>query len=59
MCIRDRTAADVLVEINMAGEESKFGILPEQAEEFIRELANLGNIRAVSYTHLIVCEIAA
>ena len=37
--------ADVLVEINMAGEESKFGILPEQAEEFIRELANLGNIR--------------
>ena len=37
--------ADVLVEINMAGEESKFGIVPEQAEEFIRELANLGNIR--------------
>ncbi len=37
--------ADVLVEINMAREESKFGILPEQAEEFIRELANLGNIR--------------
>lgn len=37
--------ADVLVEINMSGEESKFGILPEQAEEFIRELANLGNIR--------------
>ena len=37
--------ADVLFEINMAREESKFGILPEQAEEFIRELANLGNIR--------------
>ncbi len=37
--------ADVLVEINIAGEESKFGIAPEETENFIRELATFGNIR--------------
>lgn len=36
---------DVLVEINMAKEESKFGIMPEDAESFIRSLAALENIR--------------
>lgn len=37
--------ADVLVEVNMAKEESKFGIAPEDTEKFIKELANFGNIR--------------
>lgn len=35
----------VLVEVNMAKEESKFGIMPEEAEDFIREISSLSNIR--------------
>ncbi len=50
--IEKRAAADgilmpVLVEINSAGEESKDGIAPECAEEFIRELS--------AYPHISVC----
>ena len=37
--------ADILVEINMAKEESKFGIMSEEAESFITELSKLENIR--------------
>lgn len=36
---------DVLVEVNAAGEESKFGIRPEETEGFIRELSELKAIR--------------
>ena len=36
---------DVLVEVNMADEESKFGVKPEETESFIRELALMDNIR--------------
>lgn len=36
---------DVLVEVNMADEESKFGVKPEETENFIRELALMDNIR--------------
>ena len=36
---------DILVEINMAKEESKFGILPEDAPAFVEELSKLDNIR--------------
>ncbi|MBU5464752.1 YggS family pyridoxal phosphate-dependent enzyme [Anaerotignum sp. MSJ-24] len=36
---------DVLVEVNMADEESKFGVKPEETEGFIRELALMDNIR--------------
>lgn len=35
----------VLVEVNMAGEESKFGVRPEETEAFIREISVLPNIR--------------
>ena len=35
----------VLVEVNMADEESKFGVKPEETEGFIRELALMDNIR--------------
>lgn len=35
---------DVLVEVNMADEESKFGVKPEETESFIRELALMDNI---------------
>ncbi|MDO4297245.1 MAG: YggS family pyridoxal phosphate-dependent enzyme [Lachnospiraceae bacterium] len=34
----------VLVEVNMAGEESKFGITPEETEAFIREISILPHI---------------
>ena len=36
---------DVLVEVNMADEDSKFGVKPEETESFIRELALMDNIR--------------
>lgn len=36
---------DVLVQVNVAGEDTKFGIAPENAESFIREVAQMGNIR--------------
>lgn len=35
----------VLVEVNMAGEETKFGIRPEETEDFIREISLLPNIQ--------------
>lgn len=35
----------VLVEVNVAGEESKFGVSPEQTEELIRAISVLPNIR--------------
>ena len=34
----------VLVEVNMAGEESKFGLSPDETEEFIRSIAHLPGI---------------
>ena len=37
--------ADVLVEVNMANEDSKFGIPPEETEAFIREISKFENIR--------------
>lgn len=37
---------DVLIQINIAGEESKFGIVPEETEQRIREiLENCPNVR--------------
>ncbi len=50
--IEKRAAAEnifipVLVEVNSAGEESKDGVLPQLAEEFIRELS--------AYPHIKVC----
>lgn len=36
---------DVLAEINVAGEESKFGVSPEETEHFIRFLSGLSNLR--------------
>lgn len=35
----------VLIEVNVAGEESKFGILPEEAVEFAREISSYPNIK--------------
>ena len=36
---------DVLLEINIAGEESKFGIAPEQAVQLAEQVLELDNIR--------------
>ena len=36
---------DILVEVNMADEESKFGVKPEETEAFLRELAGMEHIR--------------
>ena len=37
--------ADVLIEVNMAGEESKFGIKPEETEQLIREISKLEHVK--------------
>lgn len=42
--IQDLTAK-ILVEVNIAGEESKFGLMPEETEEVIREIAKMPNIQ--------------
>lgn len=36
---------DVLVEVNISAEDSKFGIKPENTEEFIKKISKLKNIR--------------
>lgn len=36
--------ADILIEVNMAEEESKFGFMPEETEAAIREIATFPNI---------------
>lgn len=34
----------VLVEVNIAGEESKYGIMPQEAEAFVRQISTLSHI---------------
>ncbi len=36
--------ADILIEVNMAREESKFGFMPEETEEALREIAAFPNV---------------
>ncbi len=36
---------DVLLEVNMAGEDTKFGLSPEETVDFAKELANLEHVR--------------
>ena len=35
----------VLVEINIAGDENKFGITPDRAEEFLKKIVNFDNLK--------------
>ncbi len=35
----------ILIEVNMAGEDTKDGIAPEEAEDFVRKISSLPNIR--------------
>lgn len=39
------TPAHILVEVNMAREETKFGIMPEDTENFIRQISGFSHIR--------------
>jgi pyridoxal phosphate enzyme (YggS family) len=36
---------DVLVQVNVADEDTKFGIKPEEALRFVKEVSHMGNIR--------------
>ncbi len=36
--------ADILVEVNIAREESKFGLMPEETEDVLRQIAQMSNI---------------
>ena len=36
--------ADILIEVNMAGEESKFGLAPQDVESFLAEIQNFNHI---------------
>jgi pyridoxal phosphate enzyme (YggS family) len=46
-CAKADKVMPVLVEINSAREEQKFGVLPEKAAEFIEELSRLKNIKVM------------
>ena len=42
---KKQVQCDILVEINIAKEATKFGILPEETENFLRKIAIFPNIR--------------
>ncbi len=44
-CKKINNIMEVLVEINSGREEQKFGILPEDAIEFVKKISNFKNIR--------------
>lgn len=43
--LKNNVIANILVEVNVAKEESKFGIAIEDTEEFIKQISNLPNIK--------------
>ena len=44
-CEAGGLSIDVLVEVNTSGEDSKYGLVPEETVETIEEIADLGGIR--------------
>ncbi len=36
---------DILIQLNVSGEESKFGLDPNQLDQFLEDISDLGNIR--------------
>ena len=38
------TVIDVLIEVNMAGEDSKFGLAPEETPDFVKEISSLPHL---------------
>lgn len=43
-CEKKDVHVDILVEVNVAGEDSKFGIKPEETEDLIRQIAKLPRV---------------
>ena len=46
-CRADGSAADVLVEVNTSGEETKFGLEPDEVVEVVEQLADLPGLRVL------------
>lgn len=44
-CEKQGLTADILIEVNIAGEETKFGLKPEETERVICEIATYPNVR--------------
>lgn len=42
---KKNTVMDVLCEVNMAGEDTKFGLNPKDTQEFVRSISGLAHIR--------------
>lgn len=45
LAAKNDTVMDVLCEVNMAGEDSKFGLKPEETMEFVRYIAELQHLK--------------
>lgn len=43
--VKKNVTVDILVEVNIAGEETKFGITPQETPEFIIDISGLPNIK--------------
>lgn len=43
--VKHETMVSILIEVNVAGEESKFGVSPSETEDLVREAAKLPNIQ--------------
>lgn len=41
---KKQTDVDILIEVNMAGEESKFGVTPEETLSLVQEVSKLPNV---------------
>ena len=44
-CAKKELTADILIEVNVAGEESKFGVSPAETESLVREISKLPHIQ--------------
>jgi len=43
--VKASVTANILIEVNVADEESKFGLKPEETEDLVREISQLPNIK--------------
>lgn len=43
--VKKNVTASILIEVNVAGEESKFGVAPNDAEKLIEKISHLSNIQ--------------
>ena len=45
--VRKNVVANILIEVNVAGEETKFGIKPSECEELLRQISSLPSIKVL------------